>query len=138
MKFGVRKPSIKRSISARTTGKIKRQIKRSVNPLYGKKGMGYINNPKKAIYNKIYNKTTFSVKDGLGLSGGRSTTKNRKGCFRIALPVLLIVVGLFTIPVGLIFIAIGIFLLVTKSIQNRAYNAEDPYPLENESTDDAE
>ena len=50
MKFGVRKPSLKRSIKARTTGKIKRQVKSVVNPLYGKKGMGYINDPKKAVY----------------------------------------------------------------------------------------
>ena len=52
MKVGVRKPSIKKSIKARTTGRVKRSIKKSVNPLYGKKGMGLINNPKKAVYNK--------------------------------------------------------------------------------------
>lgn len=40
MKFGVRKPSLKKTIKARTTGKIKRKVKSSVNPLYGKKGMG--------------------------------------------------------------------------------------------------
>lgn len=61
MKFGVRKPSIKKSISARTTGKLKRSVKRSINPFYGKKGIGFITNPKKALYNKIYNKTTFSL-----------------------------------------------------------------------------
>ena len=58
MKFGYRKPSIKKSIKARTTGKIKRKAKKAINPLYGKKGMGFVNNPKKAVYNKIYNKTT--------------------------------------------------------------------------------
>ena len=63
MKVGLRKPSIRKSIKARTTGKVKKAIKRSVNPLYGKKGMGYINNPKKAIYNKVYNKTTVGVRD---------------------------------------------------------------------------
>lgn len=63
MKFGMRKPNFKKSIKARTTGKIKRIAKRSVNPLYGKKRMGYIKNPKKAIKNKIYNKTTFSIMD---------------------------------------------------------------------------
>ena len=63
MKIGMRTPSIKRSISARTTGRIKREIKRSINPLYGKKGMGWVNNPQKAVYNKIYNKTTFGIKD---------------------------------------------------------------------------
>lgn len=61
MKFGPRKPSLKRSIKARTTGKLKRNIKKSVNPLYGKKGMGWVNNPKKAAYNKAYHKTTFSA-----------------------------------------------------------------------------
>lgn len=63
MKVGIRKPSIKKSISARTTGRINREIKKTVNPLYGKKGMGWINDPEKAMYNKIYNKTTFSAKD---------------------------------------------------------------------------
>lgn len=63
MKFGVRKPSIKKSIRARTTGKWKRKVKRKINPFYGKKGMGYVRDPKKAIYNKIYNKTTISLKD---------------------------------------------------------------------------
>ena len=63
MKVGFRKPSPKRSIKARTTGKIKRKVKRSVNPLYGKKGMGLINNPKKAAYNAVYKRTTFGVQD---------------------------------------------------------------------------
>lgn len=63
MKIGVRKPNIKSSIKARTTGKVKRMAKKSINPLYGKKGMGFINNPKKAIYNKIYNKTSMSAFD---------------------------------------------------------------------------
>lgn len=63
MKFGMRKPNFKKSIKARTTGKIKRMVKKSINPLYGKKGMGYIKDPKRAIGNKIYNKTTFSITD---------------------------------------------------------------------------
>lgn len=63
MKFGVRKPSIKRSISARTTGKAKRQLKKAVIPGYGKKGTGWIKDPKKAAYNKVYKKTTFSFWD---------------------------------------------------------------------------
>lgn len=63
MKYGMRKPSIRRSISARTTGRAKRSIKRAINPYYGKKGTGWITNPKKAAYNKIYHKTTFSLWD---------------------------------------------------------------------------
>lgn len=63
MKFGFRKPSIKKSIKARTTGRIKRTVNKTINPVYGKKGMGFINNPKKAVYNSIYNKTTFGIGD---------------------------------------------------------------------------
>ncbi|MDR0949277.1 MAG: hypothetical protein LBM69_07165 [Lachnospiraceae bacterium] len=63
MKYGVRKPNFKRSIKARTTGKITRQMKSAVNPLYGKKGMGVINDPKKAAYNAVYSRTTVGVSD---------------------------------------------------------------------------
>lgn len=65
VKVGPRKPSLKKSIKARTTSKWKRRIKRFFNPFYGKKGMGWIRNPRKALYNKIYNKTTFSIFDVL-------------------------------------------------------------------------
>lgn len=65
MKFGIRKPSIKKSISARTTGRLNRAVKKAIIPGYGKKGMGWITNPKKAAYNKIYRKTSFSIGDFL-------------------------------------------------------------------------
>ncbi|WP_270324675.1 hypothetical protein [Lactococcus petauri] len=63
MKFGMRKPSVKKSLKARTTGKAKRKVKKALVPGYGKKGMGYVKNPKKAVYNKVYKKTTFSFWD---------------------------------------------------------------------------
>lgn len=59
----IRKPSIKKSISARTTGRAKRTVKKAIIPGYGKKGMGWIKNPKKAAYNKVYKKTSFSIFD---------------------------------------------------------------------------
>ena len=63
MKIGMRKPSIKKSIKARTTGKAKRAIKKAIVPGYGKKGTGIIKDPEKAIYNKVYEKTSFSIFD---------------------------------------------------------------------------
>lgn len=54
MKFGIRKPSLRKSISARTS--IKRKI-----GIRMPKGMGVLRNPKKAIYNKMYNRTTISI-----------------------------------------------------------------------------
>lgn len=74
MKVGMRKPSIKRSISARTTTRVNKSIKKNLNPMYGKKGMGYINDPSKAIYNKIYHKATVSTKDVL--DSNTSNTRN--------------------------------------------------------------
>lgn len=59
----MRTPSLKKSIKARTTGKAKRAVKKAVIPGYGKKGTGWLKNPKKAAYNKVYNKTSFSIKD---------------------------------------------------------------------------
>lgn len=58
MKFGIRKPNYKARLKARTTGKLKRQVKKAVNPLYGKKGMGFVKNPKKSIENAVYHRTT--------------------------------------------------------------------------------
>lgn len=63
MKFGIRKISPKKSLKARTTGRAKRAVKKALIPGYGKKGMGWIKNPKKAAYNKLYKKTTFSLFD---------------------------------------------------------------------------
>lgn len=63
MKFGMRKPSVKRAVKAATTGKAKRAIKKAVVPGYGQKGAGWAKDPKKAAYNKIYSKTTFGIKD---------------------------------------------------------------------------
>ena len=63
MKFGLRTPSLKKSLNARTTGKAKRAVKKALIPGYGKKGLGWIKNPKKAAYNKIYKKTSFSLLD---------------------------------------------------------------------------
>ena len=63
MKFGIRKPSLKKSFKARTTGRAKRAIKKATIPGYGKKGMGWVKNPKRAAYNKVYKKTTFSIFD---------------------------------------------------------------------------
>lgn len=63
MKFGMRKPSLKRSFSARTKGRTTRAVKKALIPGYGKKGMGWIRDPKRAAYNKMYQKTTFSIWD---------------------------------------------------------------------------
>lgn len=74
VKVGLRKPNLKSSLKARTTGRAKRAVKRAIIPGYGKKGMGWIKNPKKAAYNAVYSRTTVGVGDvarAVSKSGGR-------------------------------------------------------------------
>lgn len=61
MKFGFRTPSLKKSLKARTTGRVKRAVKSSVNPLYGKNGVGLVTNPERSVKNRIYKRTTFDL-----------------------------------------------------------------------------
>ncbi|MEJ8546639.1 hypothetical protein [Brevibacillus borstelensis] len=58
MKFGMRKPSLKKRISARTS--LKRQIVHRAG-LKMPRGYGWLRNPKKYAYNKVYNRTTFDL-----------------------------------------------------------------------------
>lgn len=58
MKFGFRKPSLKKRISARTS--IKRQVVHRAG-LKMPRGWGWLRNPKKYAYNKVYNKTSFDI-----------------------------------------------------------------------------
>ena len=125
MKYGVRKPSIKKSIKARTTGKVKRQVKKAVNPLYGKK----------AAYNAVYNRTTVGVSDiakGLTAANGNpaassSTNAPQKkeysantysvcGILMIVLGAVLTLLGLIlllAVPVaGIIAVVVGVACVV--------------------------
>ena len=58
MKFGMRKPSLKKRISARTS--IKRQVVHRAG-FKMPRGWGWLRNPKKYAYNKVYNKTSFDI-----------------------------------------------------------------------------
>lgn len=78
MKIGMRKPSLKKSFSARTSGRATRAIKRAIIPGYGKKGMGLLH-PKRVLYNKVYRKTTFSIFDVAKAFSSKSRSSN-SGC----------------------------------------------------------
>ncbi|MCR8986120.1 hypothetical protein NW801_13910 [Brevibacillus laterosporus] len=58
MKFGMRKPSFKKRIAARTS--LKRQLVHRAG-LKMPRGWGWLRNPKKYAYNKVYNRTTFDI-----------------------------------------------------------------------------
>lgn len=57
IKVGLRKPSLKKSIAARTKGRATRALKKAIIPNYGKRGMGWAH-PKRKVYNAVYSRTT--------------------------------------------------------------------------------
>lgn len=58
LKSGMRKPSLNKRIAARTS--IKRQLVHR-GGLKMPRGYGWVRNPKKYVYNKVYNKTSFDI-----------------------------------------------------------------------------
>lgn len=55
MKFGFRIPSITKRIAARTS--LKRIVRHNLG-FKAPRGLGWLTNPKKALYNRVYNKTS--------------------------------------------------------------------------------
>ena len=102
---------IKKSIKARTTGKVKRQVKKAVNPLYGKKGMGIVNDPKKAAYNAVYNRTTVGVSDiakGLTAANGNpAASSSANALLGLILLLAVPVAGIIAVVVGVACVVIG-------------------------------
>jgi hypothetical protein len=63
MKFGVRRPSLRKVIGARTSPA--RFVRHSLG-LKAPKGYGWLTDPKRAAYNRIYSRTTVSAWSILG------------------------------------------------------------------------
>jgi hypothetical protein len=55
MKWGIRKPSLRKRVAARTS--FPRFVRHSLG-LKAPRGFGWITNPRRAAYNRIYNRTT--------------------------------------------------------------------------------
>lgn len=58
MKFGIRTPSLRRSLSARTS--LKRAV-RNATGLRAPRGAGWNTDPKRAAYNRVYNRTSVGL-----------------------------------------------------------------------------
>jgi hypothetical protein len=61
VRFGFRRPSIRKRIAARTS--LKRYVRHSLG-LKAPRGWGWLTNPRRAAYNRIYNRTTFGLGRG--------------------------------------------------------------------------
>lgn len=71
MKFGFRVPSFRKRISARTS--LKRYARNNLG-LKAPRGWGWITNPRKAAYNRVYNRTTRGCLVVLGFCGALCVT----------------------------------------------------------------
>ena len=80
MKFGFRIPSFTKRIAARTS--VKRIVRHNLG-FKAPRGLGWLTNPKKAAYNRVYSRTT-------------------RGC-------LVTLIGLIGLPIFLILILISVF-----------------------------
>ena len=67
MKFGFRVPSLTKRIAARTS--VKRFIRQSLG-VKAPKGYGWVTNPHRALYNRVYNLTTRGCGTTVLLLGG--------------------------------------------------------------------
>ena len=59
MAFGLRVPSLKKRIAARTSPA--RWVRHSLG-VKAPRGWGWLTNPRKAAYNRVYNRTTFGLR----------------------------------------------------------------------------
>jgi hypothetical protein len=87
VKIGIRKPSLTKRIAARTS--IKRMVRAKVR---APRGLGWVTNPKKAAYNRVYRRTTI-------------------GCLVIPLAILLLLLALA-------IAACGASITPTRSVAN--------------------
>ena len=74
MRFGFRRPSLRKRIAARTS--LKRYVRHSLG-VKAPRGWGWLTNPKKAAYNRIYSRTTV---DPVKLLAGGTRGRAKSGC----------------------------------------------------------
>jgi hypothetical protein len=86
MKWGFRKPSLRKRIAARTSWK--RFVRHNLG-LKAPRGWGWLTNPKKALYNRVYRRTTFGLEDLFKTRRRRSSA----GCLVVLLAAAALVAG---------------------------------------------
>ena len=71
MKFGLRRPSLRKRFAAHTS--VRRFIRHSLK-VKAPRGYGWVTNPRRAAYNRIYNLTTVGVGGLVGPGSRRRAT----------------------------------------------------------------
>ena len=114
-----RKPSLKASFKARTTGKAKRAVKRAIIPGYGKKGTGFIKNPKRSMYNAVYHRTSIDtlkpIKNKKRTTQGQGSQQSSSSCLWWIFWIVILILCLANIHITLgILLVCGVVWLLVK------------------------
>ena len=114
-----RKPSLKASFKARTTGRAKRVVKRAIIPGYGKKGTGFIKNPKRSMYNAVYHRTSIDtlkpIKNKKRTTQGQGNQQSSSSCLWWIFWIVILILCLANIHIALgILLVCGVVWLLVK------------------------
>lgn len=114
-----RKPSLKASFKARTTGMAKRAVKRAIIPGYGKKGTGFIKNPKRSMYNAVYHRTSIDtlkpIKNKKRTTQGQGSQQSSSSCLWWIFWIVILILCLANIHITLgILLVCGVVWLLVK------------------------
>ena len=114
-----RKPSLKASFKARTTGRAKRAVKRAIIPGYGKKGTGFIKNPKRSMYNAVYHRTSIDtlkpIKNKKRTTQGQGNQQSSSSCLWWIFWIVILILCLANIHITLgILLVCGVVWLLVK------------------------
>lgn len=113
-----RRPSLKASFKARTTGRAKRAVKRAIIPGYGKKGTGFIKNPKRSMYNAVYHRTSIDtlkpIKNKKRTTQGQGSQQSSSSCLWWIFWIVILILCLANIHItlGILFVCGVVWLLV--------------------------
>lgn len=114
-----RKPSLKASFKARTTGRAKRAVKRAIIPGYGKKGTGFIKNPKRSMYNVVYHRTSIDtlkpIKDKKRTTQNQGSQQSSSSCLWWIFWIVILILCLANIHITLgILLVCGVVWLIVR------------------------
>ena len=114
-----RKPSLKASFKARTTGRAKRAVKRAIIPGYGKKGIGFIKNPKRSMYNAVYHRTSIDtlkpIKNKKRTTQGQGNQQSSSSCLWWIFWIVILILCLANIHITLgILLVCGVVWLIVR------------------------
>jgi hypothetical protein len=125
VKFGIRTPSLNKRIAARTSWK--RYVRHNLG-FKAPRGWGWLTNPKRAAYNRVYSRTTVSL-DGLFKRGRRRGSRHDGAALGVVLALVgLAALGAYSLIVGAVLFVAWLVRVATKRHPSAPTQAQDTAP----------